>query len=253
MHHVFDVNKKSATERTARMAAGKVVARKVACNKTGNRQRVADGQCDRRGIGRCQIEGAGFVLDVAIDRDVGISAKGRFRIAGKGNKLGAFTLNRRDDRDQFRRFAGIRNADHDVILCDHSAKGRFRIAGKGNKLGAFTLNRRDDRDQFRRFAGIRNADHDVILCDHPQVPVCCFGCVNEVRRRSGGGKCSRKLRGNMARFTNAGKNQAPLAVQDQFHRLDKRFVEPLVGFKNCIGFVTHDGVSMRKNFIGVKH
>lgn len=60
------------------------------------------------------------MFDVSVDGYVGITSEGRFGISSQGNHLGAFPLDRRNDRDEFVGFAGIGNADHDVVFRDHT-------------------------------------------------------------------------------------------------------------------------------------
>ena len=137
-HDIFDMGEKLAAECAARMRASEVFLCKALGVHTSNGQCIAHCQRGRgRRRGR-EVERAGFKGHVHIEVDIGVTRKRTFRISRNRNELGAFAFDNRDDREQLVGSARVRNADDDIVDCDHTqvAVGGFGgMHEKGGRTG----------------------------------------------------------------------------------------------------------------------
>ena len=137
-HDVFDMNEKTPAERAAGVAAGEVFLAEAFRRETCHGKRVSERERAGRRACRREVERAGFAFDVAVDVNVGVAGERRLRITRHGNELGSLALDRRNNGEEFARFARIGNAEYHVVGRDHAevaVRGFSRVHEKGRRPG----------------------------------------------------------------------------------------------------------------------
>ena len=106
-------------------------------------------------------------------------------------------------------------------------KRALRPTGNGDERDGETAGVGNEIGQFRCFAGIGDGDHHVVRHDHAEIAVAGLARMHEVRWRAGGGEGGGDLAADMAALAHAADDHAPLAGDQQMHRLDESAVKRL--------------------------
>ena len=137
-HHVTHVGEQFAAQRTAGVGAGKVFGLETARVQQGDGQRIAQRQLRRGAGGGGQVERAGFLVDAAVQNDVGVFRQGRFNVAGHRNQRHAQAFEHGQDRHQLFGLAAVGDGQHQVDWLDHAQvamAGLGRVDKQGRRAG----------------------------------------------------------------------------------------------------------------------